>query len=335
MSLRPELDAVVFSVDECWLDGWRGPSVLAADESGIRIADREEAPDGHLAGTVMPGVRDAHAHLGLVERSALLDGGVAAIDDLGSPPEVLREASEDAHGPEVRFAGAFLTAVGGYPSDRTWAAEGSWVEVVDATDAERAVAEQVAAGASFVKVSLNAVGSPVLDDATLAAIVAAAHARELIVVAHVEGEGQAARALEANVDRLAHTPFTELLSDALVAAMARRQCWVSTIDIHGWGESTRERELALDNLARFAALGGRVRYGTDLGNGPLPLGVNERELHGLRRAGVDGDRLLGAAVPRAFGRRLSHTPVTDRGDAAAILLSTRVLDHTAIKELLT
>ena len=45
---------------------------------------------------------------------------------------------------------------------------------------------------------------------------------------------------------------------------------VSTLDIHGWGSDTPEIRTALDNLSRFHAAGGRVVYGTDLGNGPIP-----------------------------------------------------------------
>ncbi|MXS75486.1 hypothetical protein FDM98_12515, partial [Microbacterium sp. TL13] len=44
--------------------------------------------------------------------------------------------------------------------------------------------------------------------------------------------------------------------------------------------------------AARGARGGRVLYGTDLGNGPLPLGVNRRELLALQDAGVRGDALV-------------------------------------------
>jgi hypothetical protein len=35
-----------------------------------------------------------------------------------------------------------------------------------------------------------------------------------------------------------------------------------------------------------------VLYGTDLGNGPLPLGVNRREILALQEAGIRGDALV-------------------------------------------
>nr|BFE69172.1 hypothetical protein GCM10020092_024730 [Actinoplanes digitatis] len=37
-----------------------------------------------------------------------------------------------------------------------------------------------------------------------------------------------------------------------------------------------------------------MRYGTDLGNGPLPPGVNPRELGALLRAGMDPAGILAA-----------------------------------------
>ena len=324
---------VRFSVDECWLRGWRGASVLEADERGIRISAEGARPDGHLAGTVLPGFRDSHVHLGLADGRALLAGGIAAADDFGWIPAVASAWPGSPELPEVRIAGAFLTCVGGYPSDREWAPEGAVDEVTRDT-ARAAVARQRDAGASFVKVVLNSDAGPVLDDTTLGEIVARAHSLGMLVAAHVEGTGQAVRALEAKVDRLAHAPFNERLDDDVLGAMADSMVWVSTLDIHGWGDYGEEFALAHDNVARFYALGGTVRYGTDLGNGPLPVGINARELRALADAGLGTDALIDAIAPTDFGLRLSHTPSTPDADTAGWLTTASVLDHSQIKELL-
>src|SRR5690606_7456078 len=130
--------------------------------------------------------------------------------------------------------------------------------------ARTAVDEQAGFGASVIKLSLNAAAGPVFDDDVLTAVVAAAREHRLPGVAHVEGEGMAARAIAAGADVLAHAPFSERLDDDLVAAaVAHGQRWISTLCIHRPGD----RELAADNMARFAAAGGRVLYGTDIGNG--------------------------------------------------------------------
>jgi len=58
-------------------------------------------------------------------------------------------------------------------------------------------------------------------------------------------------------------------------------------------------ELASDNLARFHAAGGRVLYGTDLGNGPLPVGLNRREIEALLDAGLSPDAVITALTSTA------------------------------------
>lgn len=303
--------AVGFSVDARWERGagWSGPTALVATERGVRPATgADPAPGRHLPGTVLPGLTDAHVHLALVDPAALRRGGLAAVDDLGGNPDVLAELARTPGLPVVRYAGAFLTAPGGYPSDRSWAPPGAVEEVAGPAPAVAAVDRQVAAGASFLKVVLHPAAGPVLDDETLDAIVAHAHARGRRVVAHVEGAGQARRAHEARVDRLAHAPFTERLPDDLVAAMARAQQWISTLDIHGWESPTREQDVALDNLSRFAAAGGTVVYGTDQGNGPLPAGIDPRELCALGAAGLTADDLLRALTSTPVATSTTYVP---------------------------
>jgi hypothetical protein len=290
-----------------------------------------------MTGSILPGFLDAHVHLALIDPAALAAGGISRVLDLGGwtpapgaspaasprlsvPVEIDRRADQSrpertisaggaggagAGGPaEAAFAGQFLTAPGGYPGRQAWAPEGSVCEVPTAADAAAAVERQLTAGASVIKVTLNAAAGPVLDGDVLAAIVAHAHGRGTPVVAHAEGVGQALRAFIAGVDVLAHTPFSERLVDGLVDAMAARMTWISTLDIHGWGQENDDFARASDNLRRFHAHGGRVLYGTDLGNGPLPAGLNRREIEALLRVGLSPDDVLGAltsALPRAGG----------------------------------
>ena len=198
----------------------------------------------------------------------------------------------------VEYAGAFLTAPGGYPSDRAWAPEGSVREIADAARAATAVDELAAGGASVIKVVAHHDAGPVLDDDTFAAIVRAAKAHGLPVVAHAEGAGQAQRAARLGANRLAHTPFSERLHDDEIARQAASVEWISTLAIHDGGE----RATAIDNLRRFAAAGGTVLYGTDMGNGDTPVDLRESELTALREAGVDGIRLLTALAPTGADR---------------------------------
>lgn len=285
--------------------------------SFLQHASRARMRSTGELGTRLPLLGDAHVHLGLIDPTLLLAGGIGRVQELGWIPAVAAQWRADALAaglaaglaaatsadpgasryPEISIAGAFLTAPGGYPSDRAWAPAGAVRAVTSPDDALAAVAEQVAVGASVIKVTLNSDSGPVLDDATLAAVVANAQSAQLRVVAHVEGIGQCARAIAARIDVLAHTPFTEAIPDVLIErAIAQGQQWISTLDIHGYGtpdaQQTVSRDTALDNLQRFVNLGGTVIYGTDLGNGKLPIGVNAREVRALQGAGMSVDDVI-------------------------------------------
>jgi hypothetical protein len=265
-------------------------------------------------GTMLPPFVDHHVHLQLVRPDDAVAGGIAAIVDLGADPGAIATIARTEGLPRVRYAGAFLTAVGGYPSDRPWAPAGSVRELAsvdgDATAAaertrerehhalagpvEAAVDEQRRFGASVVKVALNSDAGPVFDRATLDAVVAAARSRGLPVAAHAQGAGMAEVAIDAGVDVLVHAPFTERLDDGLIKrAASAGQAWISTLAIHVRDDAATA-ELAIDNVRRFHAAGGRVLYGTDLGNGELAAGVNRDEVAALVRAGLAASAVIAA-----------------------------------------
>jgi imidazolonepropionase-like amidohydrolase len=213
--------------------------------------------------------------------------------DLGwTIPEQQSWASGSIPDLQVMYAGNFLAANGGYPSDRSWAPAGSTVFV---SDPDSDVAAQVTAGASAIKITLNAEAGPVHSDEVLAAVVNAAHNLGRIPVIHAEGTDQAERAIAQGAVVLAHTPFTQILSDDVIEFAARNNvAWMSTLDIHGYGDYGPDFEVATQNLRRFIAAGGRVFYGTDLGNGPLPVGVNSREVDALLSCGMTAQDVLTA-----------------------------------------
>jgi imidazolonepropionase-like amidohydrolase len=256
--------------------------------------DEEFVVDGFL----MPGVADRHVHTGFSPPGAILAGGVTAVRDLGWPPHdvlPLALASESAtfDGPLIRAVGPIITARGGYPARAPWAPPGTGVEVQGADEAAEVARRVAGAGsAGAVKVALNADAGPVLRDDELVAICGAAHAAGAVVTVHAQGVGQAERAVGAGVDEFAHCPWSERLHEDLIAAMARRMRVVSTLDIHSFGRDTPELRTAVDNLRRFAAAGGRVAYGTDLGNGAIPAGIHAGEAAHLADAGLDAEAVL-------------------------------------------
>jgi imidazolonepropionase-like amidohydrolase len=263
---------------------------------------------------LLPGVVDHHVHIGLSDPKAVLRGGVTSVRDLGWPPEDIFPMSDisqatDFDGPVIAAAGPMITAPGGYPSRAGWCPPGGWVAVRDAEEAARAVGVIAGHDPIAIKVILNAEAGPTLSDAALVAACDAAHARGLRVTAHVQGPGQTERALGAGVDELAHCPWTERLGDDVVAALARRMEIVSTLDIHSHGRTTPELSTALDNLRRFTASGGRVRYGTDLGNGPIPAGIDVGEVRHLAAAGLSTDDIL---------RSMTRGPLREGADADVV-----------------
>ena len=271
---------------------WVGSTRLAPG------ADDELDVDGFL----MPGAADRHVHIGLADPGAVLLGGVTAVRDLAWPPDVifpLAGASElpTFNGPLIRAAGPMITAPGGYPTAERWAPPGTGLEIRGADEAATAVEALADRGAAAIKVSLNAEAGPTPTDVELAAIIQAAGERGLPVTAHVEGLGQAERALGAGVSEFAHCPWSERLSESVLEAAAKAVRIVSTLDIWSFGNVTPELRTAADNMARFRAAGGAVVYGTDLGNGAIPPGIDVREILLLRETvGMTGDEILEALV---------------------------------------
>ncbi|MEJ3403670.1 hypothetical protein WDJ51_02875 [Rathayibacter sp. YIM 133350] len=312
-------EGMFLGVEEYWAGGWHGRSVFRVREGLLYpVGGDQLVTDVELPGTLFPRLTDHHVHVGLVDAEQIMPGGITAVVDLGWVPRLAAEWHTESGFPgsplpEVRIAGGLLTCEGGYPVNAGWAPAGAAVELRGPADADAAVRAQIALGASVIKVTVNSDEGPVPSPELLTAIVTAARAHGVPVAAHVQGDGMTRRALDAGVNVLAHTPFTEVLDSDIVARLSRAgTAVVSTLDIHGWGSPTDEYENALVNLTRIAAAGGRVRYGTDLGNGPLPVGINPRELAALADAGLDREALVasiaGTWQPSSIGPRLAWVP---------------------------
>lgn len=309
---------VVF--DASWTGSFRGRSAFTLLDGVLHPADPDARADISVPGTLFPRLTDHHVHVTLIDPQPLLAGGITHVVDLGGDPALTGRLRRDAAFlgstlPDIHIAGAFLTCVGGYPKGRDWAPDDAVLELSGPDEAESAVRSQAAAGASVIKVTLNSVTGPVLSPEVLAAIVTAARGEGVPVAAHVEGEGMTARALDAGVNVIAHAPFTERLDPELIARMSRAgTAVISTLDIHRHEESSHAYETAAWNVRHLSAAGVRVLYGTDLGNGALPLRVNERELFAMAAAGIERDALVagiaGTKHSDPVGPRLAWVPGT-------------------------
>lgn len=331
-------------------DGMLHEGTLAQRDGVVRLLE-EPAPSGapRLPGIVTGLFTDHHVHLQLVDHTRLAGSRLGRVVDLGAGLDwiagIARDVRMDSAGSEapaasvsirgdgarmdsagsaaagparsiravaIEYAGPFLTAAGGYPSDRVWAPDGAVREIPDAASAGAVVEELDAAGASVIKVVANSEAGPVLDDETFAAIVRAARTHGLIVVAHAEGAGQAQRAVRLGAGRLAHSPFSDRLTDEEITQQAASVSWISTLAIH----EGAERTTAVDNVRRFFAAGGTVLYGSDMGNGDTPVDLRESEVAALRDAGVDGLALLTALAPLSPLARDAALLLLPAGDPA-------------------
>ncbi len=316
--------------------GWLGPGRLQDDvavvvqEGRVTFAGPERAApetggEIRFDGFIMPGVVDRHVHIGLSDPAAVLAGGVTTVRDLGWPSDVmfpLSEASEGStfNGPLIRCAGPMITCPGGYPTRSGWAPPGTGMEVRGPEEAAGAARTLLERGAAVLKVALNSDAGPTLSDEELRAVCDVAHEAGKIVAAHAQGRGQADRALTAGLDEFAHCPWSERLSDDVIVAVAEKMRIVSTLDIHSYGYDTPELGLAMDNLSRFVRAGGRVAYGTDLGNGPIPPGIHVGEVQHLQRAGLSPEHMLEA---------MTFRPLAEGGPADVIGVGGNPLDDLA------
>ncbi len=288
-------------------EGW-GDGAVVLDASGVVVrmgpaVDVDPPPDLPMLGGqdcwVGPGVVDAHVHLAFGRAEDALAAGLVAVRDLGAPLEqALTWRTGSAERPPlgrpwVSVAGPLLTAPGGYPS-RSWGAAGFARFVGDGPVATRAVDELVEAGVDLVKVALEpADGAPVLDPATLRAIVDRAHGRGRWVTAHALTVAMVERALDAGVDELCHTP-TERLPDQVVERLALSR--VPVVSTLATLCRTDDQATLLENASRLVAAGVPLVYGTDLGNAGTRPGVDPEELALLAATGLGAPGALEAAT---------------------------------------
>jgi imidazolonepropionase-like amidohydrolase len=273
--------------------------------------------------TLIPGFIDAHVHIALADPAAVVRRGVTTARDLAwSPDEIwplVERSLDDAfNGPHLIAAGQMLTVARGYPTRAAWAPEGTGRVVSGPANAAQAVAEQANAGACVIKVALNAEAGPTPSADVMGAIVRAAHARGLKVTGHVTGLNELDKALDTGVDELAHILMSnEVIPEPTIDRMVDRGLVVVPTLSCRFGS---DRDTAVDNLRRFLNAGGRVVYGTDLGNeGPKP-GIDALEIAALSAAGMSGRRIIASAtVDAARWLGLSDTGVIASGARADLV----------------
>jgi imidazolonepropionase-like amidohydrolase len=260
-------------------------------------------------GTILPGFINAHVHGGynLDNLAAWAQAGVTTVRDLGRgviPPNfALRDqAAADPRYARLVAAGPFVTAPGGYPT----AIFGQRAVYVSSPEEGRqAVAELLDRGAEVIKIAVESGQGfgeqlPMLDTATVAAIVETAHSRGTLVVAHLIVSADLGRALDGGVDDIGHM-VTDVLPDELIRRMVERGVyWEPTLELwRGVGHGNDVQAIA--NLRRYVAAGGLVALGTDYDGyvTPFQLGMPIIEMEAMQEAGMSPMQIIVAGTCNA------------------------------------
>lgn len=318
--------------------------VEAVGGSELLRADIPSVDTG--GGILLPGLIDSHVHLLPGAPQQAVTFGVTTIIDQFSKPDVInpileRDGDSGAH---VRTSSIGATAPGGHPT----MAYSPFPYVHGPQDAAPFVADRVSEGATHLKIlyddgSTSPVPMPSLDLVTVRRLVEAAHARGLVVVAHVMTAGAAIDVVAQGVDVLAHVPF-DLLSDAQGATLkAAGIAVIGTLDIAdgfpdsngvmpllkepllvrrlgaAWTDMLQRQAqrwmppglpdfaVAAHNVGALHAAGVSILAGTDAPNPGLIHGASlHRELQHLVAAGLSPMAALAAATSGpadAFGLR--------------------------------
>lgn len=207
---------------------------IAAVGSQVEIPADVPSIDG-TGKTLLPGLIDAHVHAwGDAQRDMLRFGVTSALDLHGAAERLpaLREQRQllsNASLADLWASGYAITAPGGHGTQY-----GFPVPTVDATtDIDAFIGERVAEGAEFIKLiieDMSAYGAvqriPTLTPEQVRQVVAAAHARDRLAVAHVSTQADARVAIDAGSDGLVHVFSDAVTDEAFVASMVEHKAFI-------------------------------------------------------------------------------------------------------------
>lgn len=315
--------------------GFGEPTEVVIDD-GLIGTSAPVTPDAPVIdggnGYLVPGFIDTHVHLAGVETlEALAAHGVTTALDMGSPMPLVDSLRVQVGLTDIRSSGFGATAPTSAHAARLQA--GADCLVAGPEDAEPFVARRVAQGADFIKIVIDLPG---FEQATVDAIVTAAHRRELIVVAHASRLDAVTMAQLARVDVFTHVPLDRPVEPQQAAALTQAGAVVAPtltmmraiVDrLAVAGGPGPSYEPARASLTCLHAAGMPVVCGTDANANPAvpaspPFGSSlHDELELLVGAGLSPVEALNAATSVAA----RHFGLADRGVIALGLRADLVL----------
>ncbi len=270
-------------------------SVLVQGAQIVTIDPNLNAPGGHVVdgsgGVLLPGLIDAHVHLQSVDHLVQLAraGVTTALDMACWPRELVDELRHQPGLTDIRSAGIPATAPGSTHSKMPGRPEAAIVTGPAA--AEAFVADRLAEGSDYIKVIADVPGP---DQATLDAIVAAAHRHGRLAIAHAASLVPYQMALAAKADVITHVPMNAPLDDATVATIVQ------------------QASVAVPTLTMMEAVAGKFFGPTENDTPPAGPGYHHarRAVGLLHRAGIpilagtDANATAGAPVAISHGESL-------------------------------
>lgn len=290
------LPSVAFEIRDVRLfDGERVVEHATVRISEGRISGIERAGKAVAAGslpvidgsgrTLLPGLIDAHTHSwGAALERAIVFGVTTQLDQFGDLELARQSRAAPSTGADLFTAGTLITRAGGHGTQFR-----PGIATLEAgADADAFVAARLAEGSDWIKLVLedgHELGLPTLlptlDATAVQAVVAAAHRRKALVVAHVHALEAAEMAVSAGVDGLVHTVVDTLPTAAWAQSVAARKVFViPTLSVLGGSDESQR-------LARDARL--------------LPF-LNRAEIAQLAAPGVLSEMAGGEARSRSLAR---------------------------------
>jgi len=236
--------------------------------------------------------------------------GFTSVYDIGSPLENtqrLRDRIEagEIPGPRIRSTGEILFAKGGAPDPRILDVVGTmriqFPEVTEAAEATAAAKKLLDAGADGIKVYAASLGWPtvLLPQSAIEAAAHEAHQRGKPLFAHPQTREGLMAAVHGGADILAHTipnagqldnATVSLLKSAQIAVIPTLKLWRYELRNERISQRTQFVQTGVDQLRSWAASGGTVLFGTDVGYMDDYDTTEEYEL--MARAGMNAPQIL-------------------------------------------
>lgn len=195
------------------------PSTVVIDGDRIGTDPAGAAPVEGGGRALLPGLIDCHIHLTDASTlAALAARGVTTGLDMGTwPPELVASLRGRPGVTDIRSSGVGATHPASAHAQRMGRGQGGRGPglVADPDEAKAYVAARVAEGVDYIKIIVD---PPGFDQATIAALVDAAHAHGLRTIGHAANSGAVLLAQAAGVDVLTHAPIDRPLTGDEAAA---------------------------------------------------------------------------------------------------------------------